>query len=243
MALITCPECNASISSEAKACPHCGFPLTDAGTSNPLPMQNAPTSANEVPKKKVGKGIIALIAVIVIAAAVGAYFLLNRSGAANIATAVHATTGDAIAIGMEKDAVEDLIGKPMIDEIYSIYDDSLTLTYDRGKLVRISWDGSLSSWETEAEIRIGSSLDDVFQAYGEEDLHSAAELMEYIKEDTSEEIWNYMEQTAFDYENYLTYYFSSTGKKLDDMASAAYTLSFDLDAENRVVGISISEGL
>lgn len=243
MALITCPECNASISSEAAACPHCGYPLADTVVPKPSPAQETPVATSKVPKKKVGKGIIALIAVIVIAAAVGAYFLLNLSGSAKIATAVHATTGDAIAIGMEKDAVEDLIGKPKIDEMYSIYDDGLSLTYDRGKLVRISWDGTLSAWETEAGIGIGSSLDDIIQTYGEEDLQSAADLMEYIKEDISEEIWNYMEQTAFDYENYLTYSFSSTGKKLDGITSAAYTLNFNLDEDNRVVGISISESL
>ena len=30
MALITCPECSRQVSSQAKSCPHCGFPFAQA---------------------------------------------------------------------------------------------------------------------------------------------------------------------------------------------------------------------
>jgi len=31
MALITCPECQAKVSNQASACPHCGFPFARGG--------------------------------------------------------------------------------------------------------------------------------------------------------------------------------------------------------------------
>ena len=39
MALINCPECNASISSEAAYCPHCGAPITPKQTQEQQPAQ------------------------------------------------------------------------------------------------------------------------------------------------------------------------------------------------------------
>ena len=42
MALINCPECNASISSEAVYCPHCGAPITPKRTQG---QQSATESA------------------------------------------------------------------------------------------------------------------------------------------------------------------------------------------------------
>jgi hypothetical protein len=47
MALITCPECQASVSDHAPACVHCGFPLTStpqvkaALPANPPPGRDA----------------------------------------------------------------------------------------------------------------------------------------------------------------------------------------------------------
>jgi hypothetical protein len=35
MALINCPECHGSVSDQALACPHCGYPLQGAGDGRP----------------------------------------------------------------------------------------------------------------------------------------------------------------------------------------------------------------
>ena len=40
MALIRCPECKKQISSKAKACPHCGFPLDDVIKPNEEELVN-----------------------------------------------------------------------------------------------------------------------------------------------------------------------------------------------------------
>ena len=42
MALIRCPECGREISSRAKACPHCGFPMDDVVKPNEEPLTIEP---------------------------------------------------------------------------------------------------------------------------------------------------------------------------------------------------------
>lgn len=41
MALIICPECGQEVSSEARACLACGYPLADRGVAAPLPEAQA----------------------------------------------------------------------------------------------------------------------------------------------------------------------------------------------------------
>ena len=36
MALIKCPECGKDVSTKAKACPHCGYPINQATNANPI---------------------------------------------------------------------------------------------------------------------------------------------------------------------------------------------------------------
>ena len=42
MALIQCPECNKQVSSFAKACPECGYPISNdkLESKNKVPVQN-----------------------------------------------------------------------------------------------------------------------------------------------------------------------------------------------------------
>ena len=44
MALVRCPECGHQVSSQAPACPSCGYPL-QKGAAPPAPQQNALQSA------------------------------------------------------------------------------------------------------------------------------------------------------------------------------------------------------
>ena len=41
MALITCPECGKEVSTEAKACPACGFPVAERNVPAPTPAAQA----------------------------------------------------------------------------------------------------------------------------------------------------------------------------------------------------------
>jgi Domain of unknown function (DUF4352)/zinc-ribbon domain len=48
MALINCPECNAQVSDQAAACPHCGMPLgASAGSRPPAPSRDQPRKKND----------------------------------------------------------------------------------------------------------------------------------------------------------------------------------------------------
>lgn len=42
MALMKCPECGGTVSSAAKACPACGYPLGETAASVPVPVSNEP---------------------------------------------------------------------------------------------------------------------------------------------------------------------------------------------------------
>jgi hypothetical protein len=67
MALISCSECNAQISSNAAACIKCGNPLTAASATPAAPARDNPTLRS--PHKKSSKGLkIAGVAIVVIAA-------------------------------------------------------------------------------------------------------------------------------------------------------------------------------
>lgn len=39
MALVKCPDCGKEVSTEAKACPHCGRPSTSSTPTQPTPTQ------------------------------------------------------------------------------------------------------------------------------------------------------------------------------------------------------------
>lgn len=80
MALTNCPECTKEVSTAAKTCPHCGFPLPsfrkETQPSSPLPpqrsaAQSAP-AASRAPAVGAGKGCggclgITIIVIIVLA--------------------------------------------------------------------------------------------------------------------------------------------------------------------------------
>ena len=65
MPLIVCPECAENISSEAKQCPHCGFPLKKLGTTSQVssPVENA-TEVTYTPvntPQRLASGIVFLL--------------------------------------------------------------------------------------------------------------------------------------------------------------------------------------
>lgn len=189
---------------------------------------------SEKPKlrKSVVFGIIIVLVIIIVGS--GAYFFLRTPSIAKI---VHSTKGDTISIGMKKDDIEDIIGEPSVDDIYAIYDDGLSLTYDRGELVSASWDQIFSAWETDAGIGIGDSMDAVFKAYGEEDIITTDELKEEIaKEDPNSSVIKHLDSFA----SSVVYYFNTAGKRVDFL-DAEYTMHIRFDEDNRVVRISIDK--
>ncbi len=51
MAFINCPECNATISSKATTCPHCGAPIAPEIDNEQIQNQSQPTTIKEMPPK------------------------------------------------------------------------------------------------------------------------------------------------------------------------------------------------
>lgn len=197
-------------------------------------MSTTSKQPSEKPKlrKSVVFGIIIVLVIIIVGS--GAYFFLRTPSIAKI---VHSTKGDIISIGMKKDDVEDIIGEPWLDDMYSIYSDGLSLSYDRGELVRASWDQVLSGWETDAGIGIGDSMDDVFNTYGEEYIMTADELKaEIAKEDPNSPVIEHLDS----YASSVVYYFNAAGKRVD-LLDAVYSMHVNFDADNKVVSISISK--
>src|SRR5205823_4825071 len=54
MALVPCPECEWNVSSKAKVCPQCGYPLAEEGVQA-TPSGPAPTAPDTADKKKAMK--------------------------------------------------------------------------------------------------------------------------------------------------------------------------------------------
>lgn len=194
------------------------------------------TSNQPSEKPKLRKSVVVGLVVVLVALVVGVYFLLKPQQP-SIAKIVHSTKGDTISIGMQKDDVEAIIGEPSIDDIYAIYDNGLSLTYDRGELVRASWDQTLAVWETNAGIGIGDAMEDVFKIYGEENVTTADELKDQLaKDDPDNPVIAYLDN----YDSYVVYYFNAAGKRVD-LLDAAYVMHVDFNKDNQVVSISISK--
>ncbi|QKS70137.1 zinc ribbon domain-containing protein [Paenalkalicoccus suaedae] len=69
MALISCPECDRSISDHAKACPHCGYPLRESRTPHPSVIYQ------EAPKERKGMGCCGCFVLLAIGIAVAIIIL------------------------------------------------------------------------------------------------------------------------------------------------------------------------
>ncbi len=68
MALITCPECERSVSEQAKECPQCGYPIQDMKTTDPYEYARdhfKPDSMDDEEKKLSNNGTISFILALV----------------------------------------------------------------------------------------------------------------------------------------------------------------------------------
>lgn len=81
MALIQCPECNKEISDRVKACPHCGFPLSENADGQGRVQQVEIASVNITPKDpaKTRRFVIGAISVFVVLALALAVFSIVKS--------------------------------------------------------------------------------------------------------------------------------------------------------------------
>lgn len=70
MAMINCPECGNSISDQAAACPHCGYPIHSPKDSNPLQPVRKKDSDEDIKPISRGKILLVIILVFIIVIAI-----------------------------------------------------------------------------------------------------------------------------------------------------------------------------
>lgn len=154
MSMTNCPECKGSISSVAKACPHCGYPLQ-----------------NTVERKKshlIKKAIAIIVSVVIVAAA--ALIITNTFQDNPSQQVINSDLGHVVSIGMSKSDVDKLLGDSSKFGSYYEYSGGLTITYENGKVQNMSLSGPLCEWETGLGVEVGDTVDVLFEAYGEQEL-------------------------------------------------------------------------
>lgn len=185
MALITCPECKKEISDQAKACPHCGYPIENAtpivdaseassapaskdelsNQAEPLSVENATSSPKAFSSKKILGIALAL------AAAIGLFIYLNgaKVTASNLNTDAFYSSdlGIGVRLGQSKSQVDKLLGAPALQYDSYIYEGYLSVTYENGKVDTLAIEYPNERWETYGGINIDSTAEDLVRILGE----------------------------------------------------------------------------
>lgn len=111
MAMINCPECKKEVSSQATACPHCGYPLIPTKTDKP-PVTQPPLAAPQGRSKaeKKGKGCAGCLTIIVVIIVIlygigklsegGGGAGSSGSGGSGGASTPHLTRAESEAVGV-----------------------------------------------------------------------------------------------------------------------------------------------
>lgn len=211
MALIQCPECGKEISDQATTCPSCGCPIK-----------------NEAPNtKKAGnkKMLLTALAIIVVVAVVGtAAFLFLGKNDYNVK---HKGLGYLISIGMEKKEIEELLGNGTKYGEYYEYIDGMTISYSDGKVDYISIDNR--QWETPKGVSVGDKPENVFAAYGENELTDISTLGNGKYGDLLGK-------------GYIASYYLDEHGKVCDLLDSSISVSVHIDeSKEKVTSISISK--
>lgn len=93
-------------------------------------------------------------------------FLLSSCNSERFDTQ-NTSLGYKISIGMDKENVDKLLGEPTASPsgFYYEYIDNLSIKYEYGKIKEVSIYGM--NWVTEKQIKVGNSVEKVYETYGE----------------------------------------------------------------------------
>lgn len=173
MALMNCPECGKEISDQANACPNCGYPLhSEASTAKTI---------STVPKLSKKAKIILGVSLLAVALIVSS-FVLFFNHRKNFTSLTHRNKGYSIYLRMNKKDVDKILDeeynfydltKDVLDEEidlddFSSYDDDIHVSYKNNRVESISTTNR--QLETNRGIHVGSTVEDVFSAYGENEI-------------------------------------------------------------------------
>lgn len=181
MAIITCPECGGQVSTEAAACPHCGYPVekmqgVEAGKNMPKEKAlvkepgNLPECGAEkkqISNEKKWIGVLALACVFVIALIIGGIGNQITDKTVKKTELYNTELGVGLELGMSKSKVDNLLGDP--EESYGgyMYDSYLYARYQDGKLISMFVEYPNDRWITESGVTIESSIEEVEEYWGE----------------------------------------------------------------------------
>lgn len=173
MALMNCPECGKEISDQANACPNCGYPLySETSTAK---------TVSTIPKFSKKAKIILGVSLLAVALIVGS-FVLFFNHRKNFTSLTHRSKGYSIYLRMNKKDVDKVLDEEfnfydyandVLDEEFDLddfssYDDDIHVSYKKNRVESISTTNR--QLETNRGIHVGSTVDDVFSAYGEQDI-------------------------------------------------------------------------
>lgn len=179
MSLTKCPECQQEISDQAKSCPHCGYPIdnaipiVDASEASSAPVSdNEPSNQSETSSVKnttSHKKMLGIALALVVA--IGFFIYLNgaKVTASNLNTDAFYSSdlGIGVRLGQSKSQVDKLLGAPIPQYDYYLYEGYLCVTYENGKVDSLSIEYPNDRWETYGGINIDSTAEDLVQILGE----------------------------------------------------------------------------
>lgn len=170
MALMNCPECGKEISDQANACPNCGYPLH--------PETSTAKTVTTIPKLSKKAKIILGVSLLAVALIVSS-FVLFFNHRKNFTSLTHRNKGYSIYLRMDKkdvdkfldeefnfyDYANDVLDEEFDLDDFSSYDDDIHVSYKNNRVDSISTTNR--QLETSRGIHVGSTVEDVFTAYGE----------------------------------------------------------------------------